>query len=146
MELTSPVFTHEGMIPKRYTCDGLDISPPLVISDVPEEAESLVLIMDDPDAPSGTWDHWVVFNISPSVREIEEELGPEGVFGVGTSGETMYQGPCPPDREHRYFFRVYALDTLIDLPEGSKKHEVERAMSEHILDEAELMGVYDRAR
>lgn len=146
MKLTSPIFDHKGVIPARYTCDGADTNPPLAIADVPTEAKSLVLIMDDPDAPAGTWDHWIVWNIPPSVGSIAESEEPEGVHGAGTSGNRSYHGPCPPDREHQYFFRLYALDTLLDLPEGSFKTEVSRAMEGHVVAEAELIGRYDRPR
>ncbi|OKH25628.1 kinase inhibitor [Hydrococcus rivularis NIES-593] len=151
MKLTSPAFAHEGKIPPKYTCDGENINPPLVISDVPAEAKSLVLIMDDPDVPKrlradGMWDHWVVFNIAPSLTEIQEGKEPPGVHGIGTSKNLNYYGPCPPDREHRYFFKLYALDTQLNLPEKATKQQVERAMEGRILAKAELMGRYERIR
>lgn len=149
MELSSPVFEHEGKIPSKYTCDGENINPPLRISGVPEGAKSLVLIMDDPDVPrnlraDGMWDHWIVFNISPELTEIKEGEEPQGVHGLGTGGNTNYFGPCPPDREHRYFFKIYALDTLLDLPEKASKEEVQSAMSGHVMDNTVLMGRYER--
>jgi Raf kinase inhibitor-like YbhB/YbcL family protein len=149
MKLTSSAFQNEGKIPAKYTCDGKNINPPLSISDIPEKAKSLALLMDDPDVPKnlrkdGMWDHWVVFNIPADVREISEGSEPAGAPGKGTNGETGYFGPCPPDREHRYFFRLYALDTYLDLPEGSGKSSVERAMKEHIIDQDILMGRYER--
>ncbi len=151
MELTSPAFFHDSVIPARYTCDGDNVNPPLVIGGVPEQAVSLVLIMDDPDVPKhlradGMWDHWVVFNIPPQTREIAENSEPSGVHGLGTGGNLKYSGPCPPDREHRYFFKLYALDCKLDLAEGASKAEVEQAMAGHIMAEAELMGSYDRPR
>ncbi|MFO8112725.1 MAG: YbhB/YbcL family Raf kinase inhibitor-like protein [Desulfosalsimonadaceae bacterium] len=149
MKLTSAAFENEGKIPGKYTCDGKNVNPPLAISDVPPEAESLVLIMDDPDVPphireDGMWDHWVVFNIPPETREIPEGSEPEGVAGIGTSGDAHYFGPCPPDREHRYFFRIYALDAKLDLPEKTDKVTVEKEMTGHVIDKAHLMGRYER--
>jgi Raf kinase inhibitor-like YbhB/YbcL family protein len=149
MKLNSKVFQNEGKIPVKYTCDGDNINPPLSISDVPGDAKSLALIMDDPDVPTsirqdGMWDHWVVFNIPTNVREINEGNEPPGVPGKGTNGETGYYGPCPPDREHRYFFRLYAVDIDLDLGEGADKATVERAMEDHIIAKDVLMGRYER--
>jgi Raf kinase inhibitor-like YbhB/YbcL family protein len=115
MKLTSSAFEPGGKIPSEYTCDGANICPPLSIRDVPAEAKSLAIIMDDPDVPKGIrpdgiWDHWVVFNIAPHVREIKKGKEPEGTRGRGTGGNLNYYGPCPPDREHRYFIKLYALD------------------------------------
>ena len=146
MQLVSPEFEHNGNIPPRYTCDGAEISPPLRIEGVLDEAKSLALIMDDPDAPAGVWDHWVVFNIPPDTREVVEGREPPGVHGKGTSGNLDYHGPCPPDKEHRYVFRLYALDTMLNLPEGVSKAEVLQAMDGHVVAEAELVGLYDRPR
>lgn len=145
LTLTSPAFGNNGKIPSRHTCDGEGVSPALQIEGVDENAKSLVLIMDDPDAPSGVWDHWVKFNISTSTIEIKEGSEPEGISGMGTSGNKEYFGPCPPDREHRYFFKLYSLDTELDLKEGAIKKEVERALDGHILQQAELIGVYERS-
>lgn len=149
MKLTSPAFEQGGKIPAKYTCDGENINPPLTISDVPSEAKSLVLIMDDPDVPKrlradGMWDHWIVFNMPPSLTEIVEGKEPEGIHGIGTGKNLDYYGPCPPDREHRYFFKLYALDTQLNLPEKATKKQVERAMTERILAKTELMGRYER--
>ncbi|MEX1297983.1 MAG: YbhB/YbcL family Raf kinase inhibitor-like protein, partial [Desulfotignum sp.] len=149
MKLTSTAFNQGERIPSIYTCDGDNINPPLEITGVPHEAQSLVLIMDDPDVPKslredGMWDHWVVFNIPPDTRTIEENTEPEGTPGIGTNEETGYFGPCPPDREHRYFFKLFALDTRLDLPEKSTKALVEEAMAGHVLFHAELMGTYER--
>jgi Raf kinase inhibitor-like YbhB/YbcL family protein len=149
MKLTSSAFENEGKIPAKYTCDGANICPPLSISDVPSQAQSLVLIVEDPDVPKkirqdGMWDHWVVFNMPPDVKKIDEGKEPIGTPGKGTSGETGYFGPCPPDREHRYFFRLYALDTNLELEEGTDKTAVENAMKEHIIDKDVLMGRYER--
>lgn len=149
MQLTSPVFERGGKIPAKYTCDGENINPPLTISDVPSEAKSLVLIMDDPDVPKrlradGMWDHWIIFNLPPHLTKIEEGKEPEGIHGIGTGNNLNYYGPCPPDREHRYFFKLYALDTQLNLPEKATKQQVEQAMNEHILAKTELIGRYQR--
>lgn len=149
MQLTSSAFEHEGYIPKKYTCDGANINPPLTISNAPTDVKSFVLIVDDPDVPrhlrpDGIYDHWIVFNIPPETTEIAEAHEPLGKHGVGTGGQTKYEGPCPPDKEHRYFFKLYALDILLSLPNGSTKKEVEKAMQNHILAKTELMGIYGR--
>src|SRR3989338_828503 len=145
MNLTSLAFQHQGKIPSKYTCDGADVNPPLAISDVPPNAKSLVLIMDDPDAvkPAGkVWDHWIVWNIPHGTTRIDGE--PSAVTGKGTSGYLNYHGPCPPDREHRYYFKLYALDTMLNLPEGSTKKQVEDAMKGRVLAETTLVGRYER--
>lgn len=149
VKLTSTAFEHNGLIPATYTCDGENKNPPLRIDNVPSAAVTLVLIMDDPDVPryirpDGVWDHWIVYNISPNTAEIFEGQEPKGTPGNNTSGVTGYHGPCPPDHQHRYIFKLYALDTTLDLEEGSSKQEVERTMEEHILDQAELIGLYER--
>jgi len=146
MKLTSPAFEHNGFIPEQYTCDGADCSPPLIFSEVPPGTKSLVLIMDDPDAPARVWDHWIVFNMPADTGMVPEGQEPPGIHGLGTSGNLSYHGPCPPDKEHRYFFRLYALDWKLTLAEGVGKKEIERAMFGHIIDEAQLMGRYDRPR
>lgn len=154
MQLTSPAFSNDGKIPSMYTCDGANRSPPLLISDVPTAAKSLVLIMDDPDIPTfvkeryniAVWDHLVVFNIPPTVKDIPEGKNPVGTLGKNTGGKNAYAGPCPPDREHRYFFKLYALDTMLDLPEGATKADVEKAMPGHIVAKAELVGRYERTK
>ena len=130
--LTSPAFGNMEKIPVKYTCDGQKINPPLKISGVDDNAKSLVLIMDDPDAPGGTFDHWLKFNISPSLTEIKEGIDPK------------YIAPCPPDREHRYFFKLYSLDAMLDLKEGATKSQIESAMSSHILQQTALIGLYER--
>jgi len=147
MKLTSPVFKNNESMPSIHTCDGNDSSPPLTISDVPSNTNSLVLIMDDPDAikPAGkVWDHWIVFNIPPETTEIPAGKEPIGVHGRGTSNNLRYHGPCPPDGEHRYYFKLYALDIILNLPEGSSKNQVELAMKGYILATAEFMGRYNR--
>ena len=149
MKLTSSAFKHNGKIPSEYTCDGDDISPELHIADVPKNAKSLALIMDDPDVPknlrpSGLWIHWVAWNIPANTKTIPKAAEPEGVGGNSDFKRTGYGGPCPPVREHRYFFKLYALDTELDLPEGSTKAELEKAMQRHIIEKTELIGLYKR--
>lgn len=148
MKIKSLVFENNFNIPPKYTCDRENISPPLSFVDVPQSAKSLVLIMDDPDVPASAavkvWDHWVIFNIPPSTKEIKENKNPQGVMGQNTRGQLSYGGPCPPDRQHRYFFKLYALDILLDLPEGSTKAQVEQAIQGHVIEKAELIGLYSR--
>lgn len=147
MEIKSSAFENRGTIPEKYTCEGADINPPLEFIDVPKEAVSCVLIMDDPDVPAFVrkdqmWVHWVVYDIPPQTKKIPENSTPPGVLGRGTGGEMRYQGPCPPDREHRYFFKLYALDTLLKLKPGASKQEIEASMASHVLAEAQLIGLY----
>ena len=144
MKLTSPAFQHNSMMPSEFTCDGSNINPALNISDVPANALSLALIVDDPDAVVGVWDHWIVFNMPPSTRQIAQNSQPEGAAGKNSGGRNSYQGPCPPSGTHRYFFKLYALDTKLNLPEGSNKKQIESAMQNHILAKAELIGLYKR--
>jgi len=140
MKITSPAFAHNESIPKKYTCQGEDINPPLTLSDIPEGTVSLTLIHDDPDAPMGTWDHWLIWNIKP-VAEIKENSVP-GIQGKNSWGKSRYGGPCPPSGTHRYFFKLYALDSELALSEGATKSDLEAAMANHILAQAELMGLY----
>ncbi len=149
MKIISSAFRNGEMIPVKYTCNGENINPPLEFVEVPEEAVSLVLIMDDPDVPvqvreDRMWNHWIKFNIPPTTRGVAENSEPAGVAGIGTSGNLKYHGPCPPDTEHRYFFKLYALDTELDLPEGATKKEVEKAMTNHIIAQAQLIGLYEQ--
>lgn len=158
MKISSSTFDSNQTIPSKYTCDGENINPPLQIADIPEDAESLVLIVDDPDAPAGTWTHWTIWNITPHINDISENSIPnraswdpnspsvplpamEGLTDFGKSG---YDGPCPPSGTHRYFFKLYALDTMLDLPPSAKAGDIEKAMKGHILDKAELIGLYKR--
>lgn len=144
MKLISPAFEHEGSIPSKYTCDGEDINPELNIKEILENTKTLALIMDDPDAPIGTWDHWILWNI-PIISKIEENSIPEGAIqGLNSFKKNDYGGPCPPDKEHRYFFKLFALDTSLDLKEGSTKEELLKTMENHILEKTELMGKYNR--
>ena len=144
MKLISSVFNHGNSIPSRYTCDGEDISPPLSIEEVPENTKTFALIMDDPDAPMGIWDHWILFNIPSSIQKINEAEKPQGLEGKNSWGRTGYGGPCPPSGEHRYFFKMYALDTELNLGEGSIKEDLITAMNGHIIGKAVLMGIYTR--
>jgi len=144
MKLTSLAFEHNQGIPLEYTCDGSDTSPELDIEDVPENTKSLVLINDDPDAPVGTWDHWIVFNIPASTTKIEKGKEPTGTAGKNSWGKTGYGGPCPPSGTHRYFFKLYALDTELDLKEGASKADIEKAMEGHIIEKTELIGTYQK--
>ena len=152
MKLLSSAFADQGIIPSRYTCEGANISPPLEIGNVPPRTKSLVLIMDDPDVPvyvrpDQNWDHWIIFNMPPSTRDIPEMIGPaSGMYGKTTFGHARYGGPCPPDREHRYFFKLYALDIHLPLKEGTKKKKIEKAMLGHILAETQLIGRYEKGK
>jgi Raf kinase inhibitor-like YbhB/YbcL family protein len=143
MTLTSPAFAQDQTIPLQFSCDGDDISPELAWAGIPEGAASLVLIMDDPDAPVGTWDHWLLFDISPELEGLPQG-GSAGTDGNNSWGRTGYGGPCPPGGTHRYFFKLYALDTTLDLPAGTAKGALEAAMEGHILAYAELIGTYTR--
>ncbi len=143
MEIMSPAFEDEGLIPGKYTCDGEDVNPPLKIDAVPDGAESLALIMDDPDAPSGTFVHWVVWNIDPGVSEIEADSVP-GEQGLNSFKKTDYGGPCPPSGTHRYYFKLYALDTTLDLGSDTTKGKLENAIEGHVIAQTQVMGKYSR--
>ena len=145
MKLTSPAFVDGGNIPSKYTCDGEDISPPLQISDVTEDTRGLTLIMDDTDAPMGTFIHWVVWNIPKDTKDIPEGTEPEGVQGMTNFGKTGYGGPCPPSGTHTYRFKLYALNKRLDLKERSRKKDVELAMRGCIIEDVLLTGKYKRA-
>jgi Raf kinase inhibitor-like YbhB/YbcL family protein len=145
LKITSPAFVTNGYIPARYTCDGTDINPPLQIDNVPAESKSLALIVDDPDAPVGMWVHWVVWNIDPATREIAEDNVPRNAAqGKNDWKRNTYGGPCPPSGVHRYFFKLYALDTRLNLGTGAAKGDLEKAMHGHVLASAELIGLYRR--
>ena len=141
MQLSSPSFKENERIPKKFTCHGDDINPELNISNVPKEAVSLVLIVDDPDAPMGTWTHWVVFNIPATTKTIKKNSIP-GLQGLNSFGKLNYAGPCPPGGTHRYFFRLYALDTTLSLPPGLDRKELEKAMDVHVIKEIKFVGIY----
>ncbi len=153
MKISSPDFHNDQRIPMPYTCEGANINPTLEFSNIPSETKSLTLIVDDPDVPAQVrkekmYDHWVVFNIPPTTIRIEANQKPQGIEGVNTSGEYGYTGPCPPRQfaptEHRYHFKLYALDTTLSLPAGATKTQVEQAMQGHILAEAKLIGRYEK--
>jgi Raf kinase inhibitor-like YbhB/YbcL family protein len=145
LKLSSAAFGNNGLVPARYTCDGEDMAPPLSIEGTPEKARSLALIVDDPDAPAGTWVHWVVWNIDPKTAEIAEDSVPQGAReGMNDFRRIDYGGPCPPSGTHRYFFKLYALDTLLDLEKGAAKADLERSMKGHILAQAQIIGLYRR--
>lgn len=144
MKLTT-VFANGERIPSKYTCDGEDSAPELTISDVPKEAKSLALIVDDPDAPMGTWVHWVLYNIPPNTQKIDaKSLSKEVKQGITDFGRTGWGGPCPPFGEHRYFFKLYAVDTILDLPQGATKAQLEHAIKNHIIEKSEIIGLYKR--
>jgi len=143
MTLTSPAFAQDEAIPLQFSCDGDDISPELAWAGIPEGAASLVLILDDPDAPVGTWDHWLLFDMPPDLEGLPQG-GTAGTDGNNSWNRTGYGGPCPPGGTHRYFFKLYALDTTLDLPVGTAKGTLEAAMEGHILGQVELMGTYTR--
>ncbi len=142
MKIESIEFENNGLIPKNYTCDGQNIVPPLKISDIPDNALSLAIIVEDPDAPSGTFVHWVAYNIPPDTQEISGEIGSQGKNDFGNKG---YNGPCPPPgTPHHYHFNIYALDKELDLSLGATKTGLLSAMQDHLLDQAELVGIYQR--
>lgn len=150
IELTSPAFNHGDAIPAKFSCDGDDISPPLQWQNVPAGTQSLAVIMDDPDAPRGTWIHWVLYNIPAATSELPENVAPaDSLPGGGSQGTSSfrrvgYGGPCPPGGSHRYFFKLYALDNQLDLAAGATKDQLLAAMEGHILGQGELMGTYTR--
>jgi len=147
MKIRSSVFENEGYIPSRYTCDGENINPALLFFDVPIDTKGLALVMDDPDSPTGTWVHWTVWNINPKNTKILENTAPkESTQGITSFGDIGYGGPCPGSGEHRYFFKLYALNTLLDLKKGSGKEELLNAMEGYIISEAQLMGKYEREK
>ena len=150
MKLSSSAFTEGAMIPAKYTCDGVNISPPLKWSDAPEAAKSFTLICDDPDAPMGTWVHWVAYNIPPEANELPEKVPvvdtlPDGTRqGINDFRKTGYGGPCPPGGTHRYYFKLYALDMELLVEPGMTKKKLLKAMEGHIVAEAQVMGKYRR--
>jgi Raf kinase inhibitor-like YbhB/YbcL family protein len=144
LRVKSPAFENNKLIPSKYTCDGEEVSPPLIVEGVPEKTKSLALIMEDPDAPAGLFIHWLVWNIPPS-NEIQENSVP-GTEGLNTNKKNSYHGPCPPGGTHRYYFKVYALDTHLNLSAFSEKEVLENAMQNHILAHGELIGLYRRGK
>jgi Raf kinase inhibitor-like YbhB/YbcL family protein len=150
MKLTSSAFDEGGMIPSKYTCDGADVSPPLKWGSLPDGTKSLALICDDPDAPVGTWVHWVYYDIPAKAKDLPENItsdehpAPGGDQGINDFRRIGYGGPCPPGGTHRYFFKLYALDTLLNLSPGATKKRVIKAMENHIIGQVQLMGKYKR--
>jgi Raf kinase inhibitor-like YbhB/YbcL family protein len=150
LKVSSSAFEEGGLIPPKYTCDGENVSPPLEWENVPEGAKSIALISDDPDAPMGTWVHWVLFNLPGETKELAENIPSDKTLtngarqGTNDFSKIGYGGPCPPSGTHRYFFKVYALDGQIDLPAGATKPELLRAMQGHILSQGQLIGKYKR--
>ena len=146
MKITSSAF-HEGAnIPSKFTCDGSDTSPPLQIAGVPSGAKSLVLIVDDPDAPGGLFTHWLVWNIPPQTGSIAEGSAPQGVQGANDFGKSGYRGPCPPPGTHRYSFKIFALDRELELRSGAKRSQVDAAMKGHVIAQGELVGRYAKRK
>jgi len=145
LQISSPAFQNNGNIPRQYTCDGKDINPPLMIANCPQGTKSIALICDDPDAPVGIWVHWVIWNIFPDVKEIKENIVPTGaIVGVNDFRQNRYGGPCPPSGTHRYFFKVYALDTMLGISPNASKADLEKTMKGHILGQGQLVGLYKR--
>lgn len=145
LRISSPVFENNGVIPSKYTCDGADVNPPIKIENVPAGSRSLALIVDDPDAPRGIWVHWVVWNIDPKIDAIKENTVPKGsIQGINDFEKHDYGGPCPPSGTHRYFFKLYALDALLNFSADSGKAGLEKAMQEHVLAQAQMIGLYKR--
>jgi Raf kinase inhibitor-like YbhB/YbcL family protein len=146
MKIISSAFQEGGNIPSKFTCDGGDTSPPLQIAEVPSGAKSLALVVDDPDAPSGLFTHWMVWNISPQNNTIAEGSTPKGVHGRNDFGKSGYGGPCPPSGTHRYYFKIFALDRELELPAGAKRSQLDAAMKGHVIGQGELMARYSRKK
>lgn len=150
IKITSNSFNEGEMIPARYTCDDINVSPHIAWGEIPKGTKSIALICEDPDAPAGVWVHWVIFNIPPDVKELKENLPKDKVFsngmlqGTGDFRKIGYSGPCPPGGTHRYFFKIYALDKILELGSGATKAQLLKSMEGHILDEGQLMGKYCR--
>ena len=146
MKITSSAFQEGGNIPSKFTCDGGDSSPPLRIAEIPSGAKTLALVVDDPDAPSGLFTHWMVWNISPQTNTIAEGSTPKGVHGTNDFGKSGYGGPCPPSGTHRYYFKIFALDRELNLPAGAKRNQLDAAMKGHVVAEGELKGRYAKQK
>jgi len=150
IKITSSAFEDGGLIPAKYTCDGADVSPPLQWDTVPEGTRSIALICDDPDAPMGTWVHWVLFNLPSDAKELVENIPSDKILpdgarqGLSDFGRVGYGGPCPPGGTHRYFFKIYALDTEVGLQAGADKRRLLKTMEGHILSQGQLIGKYKR--
>ncbi len=147
MQIKSLAFKDGEYIPSKYTCDGEDINPPLEITDIPQNAKTLALILDDPDAPTKTWVHWLIWNIPIDNTSIQEGKPPKNAtYGINDFNKLEYGGPCPPSGTHRYFFKAYALDTEIDLKEGATKEQLLEKMEGHIIEFSQIIGVYSKNR
>jgi Raf kinase inhibitor-like YbhB/YbcL family protein len=146
VKITSSAFQEGANIPTKFTCDGSDASPRLEIAEVPSDAKSLALIVDDPDAPSGLFTHWIVWNIAPQIGTVGEASAPRGVQGINDFGKSGYGGPCPPSGTHRYYFKIFALDRELDLPPGAKRSQLDSAMKGHVVAQGQLMGRYSRSK
>ena len=145
MKISSAAFENNSFIPSKYTCEGQEINPPLEFKDVPEDTKSLVLIVDDPDAPMKTWVHWIIWNIDAKTTQILQNSCPKGaVEGITSFGRTGYGGPCPPSGTHRYFFKLFALDKMLDLSPNSHARDIESTIEGHIIRKAELIGLYKK--
>ena len=150
IKLRSTAFKEGGMIPGQYTCDGKDISPPLAWESVPDDTKSIALICDDPDAPMGTWVHWMLYNLPTNINELPEKIPPQKILENGAKQGTNdfrnigYGGPCPPGGTHRYYFKIYALDSVLTLEAGATKTKLLKAMEGHILAKGQFMGKYKR--
>jgi Raf kinase inhibitor-like YbhB/YbcL family protein len=145
LKISSPAFENGGEIPKKYTCDGENVNPPLRIENVRSNSKSLALVFDDIDAPRGSYVHWILWNIAPHVKEIKENSVPErAVQGINDFKKRNYGGPCPPGRAHKYVFNIFALDTLLNLNPNSTKKDLEKAMEGHITSRAQLTGLFKR--
>ena len=150
IKITSGAFNEGEFIPKKYTCDGVNISPPLDWSGIPDNTKSIALICDDPDAPMGTWVHWVIFNIPPSINKLKENIPAVKVLedgtiqGINDFRKTGYGGPCPPGGTHRYYFKIYALDKKLSITSSTTKKDLEQSMREHIVAEGKIVGKYSR--
>lgn len=145
MKFYSSAFSDGEMIPSNYTCDGLNISPPLMIDGIPPAAQTLALIVYDPDAPNGDFVHWMLWNISPINKQLSENVFiPEAMQGINDFGKTGWGGPCPPTGSHRYVFRLFALNKTLDLPPNATKLDLRTAIEGHILEEAQFTGTYQR--
>jgi Raf kinase inhibitor-like YbhB/YbcL family protein len=151
IEVRSTAFAEGDRIPSDFTCEGADMSPPIEWANIPSGTKSIAIFVEDPDAPSGNWSHWLAYDLPPSMRQLppgipaSQGLPAGGIQGRTDFGNAGYSGPCPPQGTHRYFFRVYALDTLLGLKPGATKQELLRAMQGHILAQGQLMGTYDRS-
>ena len=144
LNISSPAFEHQGTIPRKYTCQGAGVNPPISISGIPESAKTLAIIMEDPDAPGKVFDHWLVWNIPP-VNEIPENSMP-GLEGTNSAGKIGYIGPCPPSGTHRYYFKIFAVDTLLETEKGADKRKLEYTLQKHIIGYGELIGLYQKEK